>query len=336
MKASSASCPSTRPSTMSEATAQDSRTPSLTIFPISLYDCRNLWLREEVRGVATGQYNFPPPAQLQYIDQHYIVLDHTPLVGASGGAAYKWKTWQFTFDGLFSSGLRGGFANRTQLPKVWQFNLSAAKTLDVPVLGHIENRVILLNVFDRINLIRPADRDRSVSGRLRTQSHGLRRADRSVAFTLKLARNRFPPPAPACKGAICTIGLNRQPRARFAAVPTIKIVGPFSRGWPSFWCPALTRRIGHETKPAIYLDGVTGVELGGPLCGPLKHPAPAHAPRPAPVATSSAAAPSGPPPRYHASQTPGILADEDAIVDCDNDQSSVRPCSGTERLVVPG
>ena len=29
-------------------------------------------------------------------------------------------------------------------------------SLDVPVLGHIENRIILLNVFDRINLIRPA------------------------------------------------------------------------------------------------------------------------------------------------------------------------------------
>jgi outer membrane receptor protein involved in Fe transport len=112
--------------------------------------------REEVRGVATGQYNFPPVAQLNYIDRHFIVLDHTPLVGGSGGAAYKWKTWEFTVDGLFSSGLRGGFANRTQLPKVWQFNLSAAKSLDVPVLGHIENRVILLNVFDRINLIRPA------------------------------------------------------------------------------------------------------------------------------------------------------------------------------------
>ena len=112
--------------------------------------------REEVRGVATGQYNFPPAAQLDYIDRHFIVLDHTPLVGGSGGAAYKWKTWQFTFDGLFNSGLRGGFANRTQLPKVWQFNLSAAKSLDLPLLGQIENRVILLNVFDRINLIRPS------------------------------------------------------------------------------------------------------------------------------------------------------------------------------------
>jgi outer membrane receptor protein involved in Fe transport len=112
--------------------------------------------REEVRGVATGQYNFPPVSQLNYIDRHFIVLDHTPLVGGSGGAAYKWKTWQFTFDGLFSSGLRGGLDNRAQLPKVWQFNLSAAKSLDLPLLGHIENRVILLNLFDRINLIRPS------------------------------------------------------------------------------------------------------------------------------------------------------------------------------------
>jgi len=34
--------------------------------------------------------------------------------------------------------------------------MSAAKTLDVPGLGHIENRIVLLNVFDRINLIRPS------------------------------------------------------------------------------------------------------------------------------------------------------------------------------------
>ncbi len=76
------------------------------------YNLENLALRfnifvarEEVRGVATGQYNFPPVAQLQYIDRHYIILDHTPLVGASGGAAYRWRAYQFTFDGLFSSGL---------------------------------------------------------------------------------------------------------------------------------------------------------------------------------------------------------------------------------------
>ncbi len=69
--------------------------------------------REEDIGVASGQYNFPVEEN-SFIDRHYIVLDHTPLVGASGGAAYRWRDYQFTFDWLFSSGLRGGFA-RTRL-----------------------------------------------------------------------------------------------------------------------------------------------------------------------------------------------------------------------------
>ncbi|MGD0075579.1 MAG: TonB-dependent receptor [Candidatus Binataceae bacterium] len=111
--------------------------------------------REEDIGVATGQYNFSP-AELAYINRHYFVLDHTPLVGASGGAAYRWGDYHFTIDGLFSSGLRGGFANETQLPKVWQFNLSAAREFHIPRLGKVENRIILLNIFDRTNLIRPA------------------------------------------------------------------------------------------------------------------------------------------------------------------------------------
>ena len=110
--------------------------------------------REEDIGVASGQYNFPAN-EVSYIDRHYFVLDHTPLVGASGGAAYRWHDYQFTFDGLFSSGLRGGFANETQLPKVWQFNLSAAKDFTVAGLGRFTDRIVLLNIFDRTNLIRP-------------------------------------------------------------------------------------------------------------------------------------------------------------------------------------
>ena len=111
--------------------------------------------REEDIGVATGQYNFDP-AELAYLNKHYFVLDHTPLVGGSGGIAYRWRQYLFTFDGLFSSGLRGGFANQEQLPKVWQFNLSASRFFNIPMLGQIENRGILLNIFDRTNLIRPA------------------------------------------------------------------------------------------------------------------------------------------------------------------------------------
>jgi outer membrane receptor protein involved in Fe transport len=112
--------------------------------------------REEDIGVASGQYNFPAD-EVAHIDRHFIVLDHTPLVGASGGAAYRWKSYQFTFDGLFSSGLRGGFANETQLPKVWQFNMSAARDFVIARLGTVTNRIVLLNIFDRTNLIRPAN-----------------------------------------------------------------------------------------------------------------------------------------------------------------------------------
>ena len=106
--------------------------------------------------MATGQYNFPPPAQLQYIDNTTSFSTIRRWWVASGGAAYQWETSSSRFDGLFSSGLRGGFANRTQLPKVWQFNLSAAKTSTCRCLVTVENRIILINVFDRTNLIRPA------------------------------------------------------------------------------------------------------------------------------------------------------------------------------------
>lgn len=112
--------------------------------------------REEDIGVSTGQYNFDP-VELAYLNGHYFVLDHTPLVGGSGGVAWRWGDYLFTFDGLFSSGLRGGFANQEQLPKVWQFNLSASRFFHIPKLGQVENRIILLNIFDRTNLIRPAE-----------------------------------------------------------------------------------------------------------------------------------------------------------------------------------
>ena len=50
--------------------------------------------RNMQKGVATGQFNFAPD-ELSYINQHYIVLDHQPLYGASGGITYHWKPYSF-------------------------------------------------------------------------------------------------------------------------------------------------------------------------------------------------------------------------------------------------
>jgi len=108
------------------------------------------------RGVVTGQFNFDPD-ELAYINSHAIVLDHQPLYGASAGASYRWRPLTFGLDGVYSSGLRGGFADLEHLPTVVQVNASVKGEWRVPGLGTISDRVTVLNLLDRVNLIRPSE-----------------------------------------------------------------------------------------------------------------------------------------------------------------------------------
>jgi hypothetical protein len=108
------------------------------------------------QGVATGQFNFPPH-ELAYIDSHSIVLDHQPLYGAAAGASWRVGACTVAADGLYSSGLRSGFADTDQLPHLVQANMSVERSFEVPGLGLLTNRLAVLNLFDRVNLIRPAD-----------------------------------------------------------------------------------------------------------------------------------------------------------------------------------
>ena len=111
--------------------------------------------RNMQKGISSGQFNFDPN-QLGYINRHYIVLDNQPLYGASGGATYRWNAYMFSVDALYSSGLRGGFADLESLPHVVQADLSGQRTFEVPHIGELIDRITLLNIFDRTNLIRPA------------------------------------------------------------------------------------------------------------------------------------------------------------------------------------
>ncbi|GEM_PF-222819 len=126
------------------------------------YNIENLTLRlnlsigqETDKGIATGQYNFDQ-AELQYINTHYIVLDHEPLVAVSGGLAYHWGKYLFSVDGIYGSGYVGGFANTQQEPMWWWINLGVARKFSLPWIGEVEERVIVNNVFNRTNLLRPA------------------------------------------------------------------------------------------------------------------------------------------------------------------------------------
>ena len=112
--------------------------------------------RNMQKGVATGQFNFDPD-ELGYINRHYIVLDHQSLYGASGGVTYRWDPYAFSVEALYSSGLRAGFADLESLPNVVQIDVSGQRSFHVPHVGEITDRITLLNILDRINLIRPAE-----------------------------------------------------------------------------------------------------------------------------------------------------------------------------------
>jgi hypothetical protein len=108
------------------------------------------------KGVLTGQFNFDPD-ELQYIDTHSIVLDHQPLYGAAAGASYRLHDWTFVFDGIYSSGLVGGFADLDHLPTVVQLNAGVQRDFRIPGIGTVSDRLTVLNLLDRVNLIRPSE-----------------------------------------------------------------------------------------------------------------------------------------------------------------------------------
>jgi outer membrane receptor protein involved in Fe transport len=101
----------------------------------------------------SGQFNFSP-AELAYAQTHYIFLDHDQTFSASAGAAYTWRTWTATVDGLYGSGLRSGFDNTGNLPYYIQVNAGIIKTFKVQDLGEVQARLSVINLFDHIYEIR--------------------------------------------------------------------------------------------------------------------------------------------------------------------------------------
>jgi outer membrane receptor protein involved in Fe transport len=103
--------------------------------------------------VATGQFNFSP-AEIAFIANHYIFLDHSQQYTASGGITYHWRSYLASMDGTYGSGLRAGFANTNELGENFQINLALEKSWQVRELGDVKTRVVLVNVTDNINELR--------------------------------------------------------------------------------------------------------------------------------------------------------------------------------------
>ncbi|HYB91081.1 MAG TPA: TonB-dependent receptor [Candidatus Binataceae bacterium] len=103
--------------------------------------------------VESGQFNFAP-AELKYISNHYVFLDHDQTFTSSAGAVYNWRDYMFSIDGIYGSGLRRGFANTGNLPFYIQVDAAISRRIDLGSRGALELRAAVVNLNDRIYQIR--------------------------------------------------------------------------------------------------------------------------------------------------------------------------------------
>jgi outer membrane receptor protein involved in Fe transport len=113
------------------------------------------------RHFESAQFNFSP-ANLAYVADNYIHLDHEQRVSASAGASYLWQHTRFSADMLFGSGLRASLTlpdgsvipNGDHLPTYAQVNLGASHAFQFSGTGALTVRFDVINVFDKIYQIR--------------------------------------------------------------------------------------------------------------------------------------------------------------------------------------
>jgi outer membrane receptor for ferrienterochelin and colicins len=115
----------------------------------------------EGKDIDSAQFNFSQ-AELNYIANHYIHLDHEQKFTASGGASYLWLDTRFSGDLLIGSGLRAdetlpdgsSIPNGAHLPEYTQVNLGVSHVFHIDHAGTLTARLDLINAFDKIYEIR--------------------------------------------------------------------------------------------------------------------------------------------------------------------------------------
>jgi len=126
--------------------------------PLSLYG-NMAWSRAIGKDVTSAQFNFDP-ADLAYIKQHWVHLDHDQRWTASAGGAYSFfhrtgHPLRLSATMVYGSGLRadGAVPNGISLPQYVTFNLSAVQSFQdlfhVPFLKRTQLRLDVTNLFDR-------------------------------------------------------------------------------------------------------------------------------------------------------------------------------------------
>jgi TonB dependent receptor len=99
--------------------------------------------------IISSQFLFDP-AELAFIRNHWVFLDHDQRYTLSAGASYTYKDTTVYADLLYGSGLRSGFANTDELPGYYPFNLGFTHLFHLPAkYGSLKFRFDVTNVFDQ-------------------------------------------------------------------------------------------------------------------------------------------------------------------------------------------
>lgn len=120
------------------------------------------------KEIDSAQFNFST-ADLAWIANNYIHLDHEQQRTASGGVSYLWQGTRFSADFLFGSGLRaelalppgettayggGSIPNGVSLPVYTQVNVGATHTFHPASIGPLTARADIVNLTDEVYQIR--------------------------------------------------------------------------------------------------------------------------------------------------------------------------------------
>jgi len=122
--------------------------------PLEVY--ANLaWSQAKGKDIVSSQFNFDP-ADLAYIQGHFIYLDHDQTWTLSGGGSYRFGDNRVSMDLIYGSGLRrdGDVPNGAKLADYVQVNLGASHEFTGLPGGPLTLRLDVINAFDKKYAIR--------------------------------------------------------------------------------------------------------------------------------------------------------------------------------------
>lgn len=107
------------------------------------------YVKTSARDINSAQYQFDL-AELAYIRNHAIQLDHQGEFTATAGASWTTKHDMAYIDFVYGYGLRSGFANLEKEPQYDIFNIGYQHTFTKVPVGHdIKIRADVMNLFDK-------------------------------------------------------------------------------------------------------------------------------------------------------------------------------------------